>query len=190
MQHVNYKKLFLRLLIAALCISAAIGIFVFLAGDYGDTEIKTLLTTLSLVGYSLSALCCSTIYEKEGLKLFSLTGMAVSGIGFLITITAIWEFIDTEDFFKTVIIFMILATAFGHISLLLLVKPKNNTIKYLLITTVVFVCIVAMMLIKATVTEFDEDEFYFRLLGVFTILDVLGTIATPIANKITDKTSG
>ncbi|MGS2760898.1 hypothetical protein [Sinomicrobium sp. M5D2P9] len=187
MQYVNYKKLFLKLLIVALCISAAIGIFVFLAGDYGDTEIKTLLTTLSLVGYSLSALCCSTIYERDSLKNFSLIGMVVSGIGFLVTITAIWEFIDTENIYKTVIIFMILATAFGHISLLLLIKPKNNTIRYLLLATVIFICIVGIMLINATVTEFDNGEFYFRLLGVFTILDVLGTIATPIANKITDK---
>ncbi|MGS2739447.1 hypothetical protein [Sinomicrobium sp. M5D2P17] len=187
MQHVNYKKLFLRLLIAALCISAAIGIFVFLAGDYGDTEIKILLTTLSLVGYSLSALCCSTIYERDSLKNFSFIGMVISGIGFLVTITAIWEFMDTEDIYKTVITFMILATAFGHISLLLLIKPKNDTIKYLLMATVIFVCIVAVMLIYATAIDFDVEEFYFRLLGVFTILDVLGTIATPIANKIIDK---
>ena len=44
------------------------------------------------------------------------------------------------------------------------------------------------MLIKSTMIEFNEPEFYFRLLGVFSILDVLGTIATPILNRITDKT--
>jgi hypothetical protein len=30
----------------------------------------------------------------------------------------------------------------------------------------------------------DMGEFYFRLLGVFAILDVLGTIVTPILNKV------
>ena len=43
------------------------------------------------------------------------------------------------------------------------------------------------MLIKSTLTEFSESEFYFRLLGVFSILDVLGTIVTPVLNRVTEK---
>ena len=85
------------------------------------------------------------------------------------------------------VVFIILSVAIAHISLLLLVSPKSENVRYSLIATIVFVSTVALMLIKSTLTEFEESEFYFRLLGVFSILDVLGTIATPILNKITEK---
>ena len=33
-------------------------------------------------------------------------------------------------------------------------------------------------------SELDIDDYIYRLLGVFCILDVLGTIVSPILNKV------
>lgn len=175
------------MLVIALSISALIGIFVFLVGDFGDTEIRLLVTTVTIGGFSLTGLCSATIQYRNNLNPFSIIGMLISVIGFFITLLTIWEIFVFENILKTMLIFIILSIATAHISLLLLITSKTGKLKYSLIGTIVFVSIVACMLIKSTITEFGESEFYFRLLGVFSILVVLGTIATPVLNKVTNK---
>lgn len=187
MADLDYKKYFLRTLIVALVVSAIIGIVIFLVGDFGETEIKLLFTTLAIGGFSLTGLSSSTIHTHREFKLFAVTGMLVSVIGFLMTIIAIWEIVDPDDMWQTVLVFVILALSIAHVSLLFQIRPKSKNIKYTLIGTIVFISIVALMLIKSTINKFEENEFYFRLLGVFAILDVLGTIATPILNRITEQ---
>ncbi|WMX12382.1 hypothetical protein [Aureispira sp. CCB-E] len=187
MENLDFKKYFLRTLVIALSVSALIGIFIFLIGNFGETEFRLLLTTLTISGYSLTGLCSATNQKKPDLRPFSIVGMLISVIGFVVTLGAIWEIIDFNDIWKTMVVFIILSVAIAHISLLLLISPKTDNVRYSLIATIVFVSTVALMLIKYTMTEFEESEFYFRLLGVFSILDVLGTIATPILNKITEK---
>lgn len=168
-------------------ISAVIGIFIFLFGDFGETEAKLLLTTLTIGGFSLTGLCSSTIHNRMELKAFSLVGMLVSVLGFLITICVIWEIIDIKDTWKTMIVFIILAVTIGHISLLFIIKPKSTFLKNILRVTILFISIVAIMLITLILADADVDGFFFRLLGVFAILDVLGTVATPIINKMQVK---
>ncbi|MCX2718640.1 hypothetical protein [Lentiprolixibacter aurantiacus] len=187
MGDINYKKYFLRTLIVALVISAVIGIVIFLVGDFGETEIKLLFTTLAIGGFSLTGLSSSTIHNRAGFRSFALIGMLISVLAFLTTIITIWDIIDPDYMWQTVLIFIILSVSIAHISLLFQISPKTNKVKYALIGTIVFISIVALMLIKSTINKFEENEFYFRLLGVFAILDVLGTIATPILNRITEK---
>ncbi len=183
MDNLNLKKYFLWTLIVAFSISAVIGIFIFIFGDFGEIEVKLLLTTLAIGGYSLTGLSCSVIYIRNHLKIFSIIGIMTSIFACLITIITTWEIIDIDDIWKTMIIFIILSVTMAHISLLFQIRPKMNNIKYLLIATIIFISIVAIMLIKLTIFEFEEDE-YFRTLGVFSILAILGTIATPIMNRI------
>ena len=161
------------MLVIALFVSALIGIFIFLVGNFGETEFRLLLTTLTVGGYSLTGLCSATNQKRSELKFFSTIGMLISVIGFVVTLGAIWEIIDFNNIWKTMVVFIILSVAIAHISLLLLVSPKSENVRYSLIATIVFVSTVALMLIKSTLTEFEESEFYFRLLGVFSILDVL-----------------
>src|SRR5690625_7148208 len=75
MNPISYQKYFLQILIGALSVSALIGIYIFLAGDFGETEVRLLFTTLAIGGYSLAGLCCSVIYKREKLKPFSVIGM-------------------------------------------------------------------------------------------------------------------
>src|SRR5690625_354611 len=177
-------KYFLQILIGALSVSALIGIYIFLAGDFGETEVRLLFTTLAIGGYSLAGLCCSVIYKRKELMVFSIIGMLTAVAGFTITTGAIWEILDIDDIWKTMVIFIILSAAMSHVSLLLQIRISDNISRYLLMGTIASITIVALMLIKSTLTDFDESEFYFRMLGVFAILDVLGTIAAPVMNRI------
>lgn len=183
---IDLKKFFLRTLIAALCVSALIGIVVFLIGDFGETELRLLLTTLATGGFSLTGLCCATIQDREDLRSYSLLGVAASALGFLVTLCVIWEIIDAEKIWKLMAVLIIVAVALAHVSLLLLIKPKKQIVKNILLATICCVAILAVMLIVSTLIDFDLPEFYFRLLGVVAILDVLGTIATPVVNRMAD----
>jgi hypothetical protein len=184
---INFKKIFLYCLVIALSLSALIGIFIFLIGEFAETELRLLLTTLTIGGYSLTALCSATIYNRNALRVFSIIGMGVTAIGFVVTIIPIWEFIEIDDIWKTMIIFIILTVAIAHTSLLLQIKPKTKNIKYSMIVTIFFISTVTLMLIRSTLKEYDTTEIEGRLIGVLFILDVLGTVVTPIFNRIPVK---
>jgi uncharacterized membrane protein YfcA len=185
----NYKKFFLRTFIIALTISALIGIVIFLVGEFGETEMKILATTLAIGGFSITALGCSTVHDIDMFRPFSLIGMLISVFGFLFTVSAIWALFESDHEWvaQAVFTFVILSVSTAHISLLLQIRAKTRNIKYALIATIIFISIVAAMLIKATINDFEDSDLFFRLLGVFAILDVLGTIATPILNRTTEK---
>ena len=185
-QNFNFKKIFLITMIISLSISALIGVFVFLFGNFGETEFRLLMTTLTIGGYSLTGLCCSVLYEKRKFAPLALFGIVISVIGFIYKILLIWEFIDfwDEDSWKALIIFLVLAFSTAHSCLLLLIKSNKSLVNIALSATLIFISIVALMLIIMVLNEFDLGEFSFRLLGVFAILDVLGTIITPILNKV------
>ncbi|MFT7615962.1 MAG: hypothetical protein ACI8Y7_000789 [Candidatus Woesearchaeota archaeon] len=186
-QDFNFKKTFLVALIISLSISALIGIFVFLLGNFGETELRLLLTTLTIGGYSLTGLCCSVLYEQKRFIPLAVSGIVISIIGFFYTVLAIWELVDlnTQFSWKALIFFIVLSVSIAHICLLLLLKSDHLAVNGSLSATIIFIAIVALMLIILILNDFDNvGEFYFRLLGVFAILDVLGTIVTPILNKI------
>ncbi len=184
MKPTTYKNYFLWSLITGLSISAIIGIYIFLFNELGKTETQLLLTTLAIGGFSLAGLCCSTIHNLDKFKLFSVIGMLNAITGFIICFSVIWKIFDLENIWKLMMVFIILSITFSHISLLLLVKPKSTIIKNILKTTIIFISIVALMLILLTIAENEFGEFFYRLLGVFSILGVVGTIVTPILNKI------
>lgn len=181
----SIKRVFLTSLIVSLSISAAVAIFVFLFGNFGETQIHLLLTTLTIGGYSLTGLCSSVLYDKRKYTSFALLGLVVAAIGFLLTVAVIWEITTLEEMWKAVLICMILSLSIAHSSLLLLAKSESRLVNTLLSITLIFVVAVAGMLINLIVGTFDTaGEFYYRLLGVFAVLDVLGTIVVPILRRV------
>ncbi len=184
MENLNYKKYFIVTLIVALSIGALIGIIIFLFGDFGEIEVQLLLTTLSFGGYSLTGLCSSIIYNRKDLTAFSIYGMLISIIGFISTIMAIWEIFDFGNLWKIIAILIILTVGTAHTSLLLQIKTNIEKVKLLMTVTISLISIICLMLIYSTINEFSENEFYYRMLGVIGILVVLGTILTPILNKM------
>ena len=139
---------------------------------------------MTIGGFSLTALSSSALYDKHRYVAFSGIGIIFSILGFLISTLLIWEVVDFNNLWKTLIILIILSVSTAHTSLLLLIKSKKSIIRNSLILTLTFITIVAFMLIFLIITEINE-EFFFRLLGVFAILDALGTIVTPILLKVT-----
>lgn len=183
-QDCNFKKTLLIAMAISLSIGALLGIFAFLFGgffgDFGEINYSLLITPSVIAGYILTGLSSSILYEKRKFTPLALSGMLISIIGFLYTILAIWQIINlTSD--KTLTIFAILAASIAHACLLSLVKSEKLFVSVSLSLTIIFISIVALMLIVLTLSlNSYMHQFYIRLLEVFAILDVLGTIVTLI----------
>ena len=186
---INFKKIFLITLIISLSISALLGIIIFLIGEFGYTQTRILLTTLTIGVFSLTGLCCATLLDRKRFSAFAIIGMIISVLGFLFITSLIWEIIDWDSssiISRTVIIVIILAFSVAHASLLLLIKSDKTIVNVSLSTTLLFLSLVALELIVLVINEFGNVEnIWWRILGVFAILDVLGTIVTPILLKVT-----
>ncbi|MAF37056.1 hypothetical protein CL622_08135 [archaeon] len=187
--HITIKKMFLISLIISLSIGAILGIVIFLIGNFGEIQLNILLTTLTIGGFSLTGLCCATLLEKKRFSAFAIMGMIFSAWGFLFITSLIWNifnFSSLDTIGKLFFISIILAFSSAHASLLLLIKSEKSIVNVFLIATLIFIFLVSLELIILVLSGFDVDLLWWRVLGIFAILDVLGTIVTPILLKVTD----
>jgi TM2 domain-containing membrane protein YozV len=183
-----FKKSLLWTMIGAFIISAIIGIITFLIGDFGEFEAKILGTTFAIGIFSLMGLCSATILERKIFPSVGIAGIVTSAMSLIYTLILIWsEFEVLEDTWKLGISLFIIAFTLAHVSLLLLIKPKEKGTKITLISTVSVIIILALLLISIVVFEIHDLDGIWRVIGVLGILDVLGTIVTPILNKVLSK---
>ncbi len=177
------KNIFFGTIITALILGALIGISLFFFGEFGDVEIRLLTTTLSLGGFSLTGLCCSTIYDYPPLHALSLAGIAVSVLSFIVSLAGIWELSTSEWTFGMVFSLVILSVTFAHISMTLPAEPETNYNPILLYSTLGCIIIVAGMLMWTALNDFENSTSFFSVLGIFAFLDLLGTFLLPLMGK-------
>lgn len=67
----------------------------------------------------------------------------------------------------------------------MLIHSENKFVSRALLSIIIVIMFVVLILIIGVLNSFkDAGEFYVRLLGVFAIIDFLGTIVKPILNKV------
>jgi len=176
----DIKRFFLIALIASLLVLAATSILIFLFGNLqGELEIKILMTMASISVASLLGILFSKI-KTDYVRIFGLT---IIGVLFVIAVGAIWELFDEEVFYKGFGIAVILIALLVQ-SPWILRQQTNKTLRSVAIGTFISASIVALMVIQLILDFVDFNEFYFRLLGVFGVLYLLGLILSPILKKI------
>jgi hypothetical protein len=182
---IDVKKIALYGLIISLILSALAGIYIFLFGEFRETEEKILITTMSLACFSLCGLCCSFLYNKNRYIGLALGGLIFSAATFLYSIVIIWVNINDDIVFRSFFISMIITICTAHGCLMLLVVPVRKLILYLRTFTLFFNVAFGIMLSLIIILDtLIEEDFFFRLLGVFAILVVLGSILTPLLHKV------
>jgi hypothetical protein len=182
------RRIAIIAIIVSLSLTALIGIITLLSGDFGETQGKVLLTTLILAGFSITVLCHLAVVGRA-LRVVGFVGFAVSAVALVAGLILIWsDLSDSEGVWKTFGVFGILSFSFAHANLLLLLGQRRNTVvRALLYTTVAIIGVVALMICLPILTDGDipgsNGDWYWRLLGVVAILDVLGTIVLPITGR-------
>jgi hypothetical protein len=181
----SLRNVLLGSLIGALCLSAVVGIYIFVVGDFGETEIKILITTLSLAYFSVTSLGCTVVLERGKALWLTVPGLLASAWGFLWSLLMIWAEWDPDPAEKTMLILVLFAFSFAQSSLLALPRLPGQAAW---IFPAALVCIFALAALLSTMLVFElEDEFLFRLAGVLGILDASATLSIPILHKLGGK---
>ena len=110
----------------------------------------------------------------------------VKGILILIAVLYILFFNIMHFNWKFILSGCLLSSSFGHISLLLLIDSKEKVVNYFKNGTIIlssFIDILLMLMILF------EIEIEWKLLAIIAILIVLGTIVTPLLNKLNNETN-
>lgn len=116
------QRLALRLLIGSVVVSAGMGIYALLVGDFGETEGRILATTFSVSAASILAMACAAAWERGRLAALPPAGAAVAVAAFTLVIIGVWSEPGAAAYWKSTVTLLILSVVAAHASLLSLVR--------------------------------------------------------------------
>ena len=182
MSEIPLKQVLLRILVGALVLSALVGIYAFLFGEFGETEIKILLTTMAISYFSVTSLACAAAFERDGVRLLTIPGLITGVVGFLMFVPGIWaEWFESEPYAKTMIVLGIFSFSFAQACLLSLATLER---RFQWVLYAAFGSIFALASLISGMVIFEVgDEWLFRFAGVLGILDGCATVSLPALAK-------
>lgn len=184
MRNINVRKLFLYLLIASVSLSALIGIIVILFGNFGEIEVKVLLTALTITVTSILGLACGAYLESGRGRYLPIAGIFFALASAVMWLVIIWYRGQPNEWFpKTTATTTILALASAHLSLLSLAR-LNSTFLWAHYAAHTVLWGLAGFLIFTIWAEPKDEEWVGRVTGVLGILAGSVTLITPVFHKL------
>ena len=123
MANFDLRRSFLYLLIASVAVSAVFAIAVILFGDFGDFEVRVMMTTLTLTAASILGLACGAAIEAGKARIHPYAGIAAAILSALALFLIIWNvFDDYKIYIKSTMTVVIVAVVCSHLSLLALAR--------------------------------------------------------------------
>jgi hypothetical protein len=178
----QFKRLSLWSLIGFLSLSALIAIGTLLSGNFGETQIKVILTTLTISGASICAMACSAFIERRGGSGVGVIGIVCAVIAAGLAIGGIWGEAGNDGYWKTTITTIIISAALAH-SLLLFIPVLPLPYRWSQGVLAFAVAVLASLIIVAMWGEIS-DAGYYRLMGVAAVFVVLLTLIVPICSRL------
>ncbi|WP_438464177.1 hypothetical protein [Marinomonas sp. PE14-40] len=180
------KQNALKVAIGFLILAALFSIWTVLLGEFGDFEIRVLLTTVSISIASMCAMACGAHIEKTQIKLAGGIGIFSSMVSLILTLLLIWLEIRDSTIWRLSLSSMVVTFALAH-TLLLNLPPlieKRFWLRYL-----AGLSITIMSLLILTLIWNDEmvTEGYFRLMITLAIIVALVSLLIPIFSKLDKK---
>jgi hypothetical protein len=170
----DLRRVVSRVVIVSFSVAALMGILALLSGgDFGETEIRVLLTTVIVGTESVAMLCYLASFGKR-FAAVGYVGAPLSLAAAALALFLTWGGDSDDSTVKAFGVSLALAASLAQASLLLSVRRQVSAA---LAGTLAAVGVVALMVVGAIVQEGDVGgDGYWRLLGVVAILDVLGTV--------------
>lgn len=184
------KTLFLYALIGSIAASALIGIGVILFGNFGELEIKVLLTTLTVTVTSILGLACGAYLETGRGKIIPLIGIVMALVSGVMWVVLVWNGTVHEDFFARLLLSLTLgAASCSHISLLSLARLDRRFMwsRYA-VHAAVWLLTAYLLYLIWNVDAIDESTS--RIIGVLSIVIAALTIVTPVFHKLSASEHG
>ena len=185
MHNFSVRRIFLLALIGSVALSALVGIGVVLLGDFGQIEVRVLMTTLTVTVTSVFGLACGAALEAGRGRMIPAAGIAFSVAAALMCFLVIWNVLDDEEqFIKAFVTATILAASCSHISLLSLARlDRRFSWTHTAAQAIVWPLAVLLLFIIWFEPE-GEGDIVYRALGVLGILLASVTVVTPVLHKL------
>jgi len=185
------KRIFLYLLIGSVAISAVVAIGVLLFGDFGQFEVRVMMTTLTVTVTSILGLACGAYLESGRGRLMPIAGIALSVAAAVMTFLIIWNFYDrSETFIKATGSVTLLALCCSHLSLLSLARLDKRFAWSQMLAFATVWLLAAILLYLMWFEPSGESDLIFRVIGVLSILIAAVTVMTPVFHKLSAKEDG
>lgn len=177
------KKNALKVSIGFLILTAIFSIWIVLVGEFGDFEIRVLLTTVSISIASMCAMACGAHIEKTHIKLAGGIGIVSAILSLLLTLLLVWAEMRGSGFWRLSLSSILVTFSIAHVLLLNLppLIEKRFWLRYLAGISVVIMSLLILTLI------WDEEMIsavYFRLMSVMAIIIALISLLIPIFSKL------
>jgi hypothetical protein len=190
-QRLNLKKVFLYLLIASVGVSALIGIGVILLGDFGEFEVKVLLTALTVTVTSILGLACGAYFETGRGRLVPGAGILMALVSGVMWIYLVWHGIVHEDLFvKSLLSLTLLGAACSHISLLSLAQLDRRFMWSRYAVYFAVGSLTAYLLFLVWDVDAISNDVTGRIIGVLAIVVAALTLVTPVLHKLSTGEPG
>ncbi len=181
----NFKRIFLYTLIASTALSAAIGIGVLLFGDFGNFEVRVMMTTLTVTVASIMGLACGAYYESGKNKLLPTAGVVLAVAAALMTFLIIWNVTDeSEIFIKSTATVTLLALSIAHLSLISLARLDKRFAWSRIAAFILVATLDAILLWLMWFEPEGESDVVARTIGILSILIAAVTVITPVFHKL------
>ena len=169
---------FLYLLIASIGIGALLAIVIVLAGNWGWTEGRILLTTGVVALASVFGMACGAAMSRGVAWWLPSIGIGLAILGGAVLIAGMWLEISNVTYWRYAAAVSILAVSSAHTALLSIARlqPSHGWIQ-LAASGLIFVF--AVILIGLIFSESGSDTVV-RILAVVGILDAAFTLLVPV----------
>ena len=175
----------LRVMLASGAVSALMGCYAVLREDFGETEGKLLLSTLSVFGTSMITLACGVAWERERLSVVPPLGIALGLLGLVLLLGVIWTepSTDSDVLWRGLATEITLALAATHASLISIFGLRRRYRAVPLATYALNALLTATTLLWIW-WEPDWDDAFGRLYGALIVLVIAATIAIPVLRRL------
>jgi hypothetical protein len=175
----DLRRIVLAVTISSFSIAALMGIGALLGpGEFGETGVRVLLTTVVVGSASVVTLCCLAVVGDR-FQLVGVTGFLVALATAALGLFLVWDW--SEDLpgsvYETFGVAIAVSITLAQVCLLLGLAGVRRALAPLMWTTVALAVVVSSM-VSAMITGYEPTDGFWRTLGVIAILDVLGTLVT------------
>lgn len=180
------KKAVLKVLLTTFVMIAAFSIIIIFFEIWNLWTVRILLTMIDVFSFSCPGICCAMVYDKEKHKTISTIGILICVLSCLFYLALIWNFMpldfDADFFMNCIVTTILLPSAFAHVSLLLLIDSKKDSVCLLQKGTVCLILLISAIFLSAFYLHTGINP---TLMTILMILALTGTIITPLAHVIT-----
>ena len=182
MDSTEIKRLFLKVFLGCLGLTALIAMLSVLGGDFGEFQMKILATTATISAASICSMSCAAFIERKQQPNLGFAGIVLSACSAVFLIVGMWFEIESEAYWKIAATAGVLAVAFAH-AFLLLLPELDDAQRRVQSASIVSIGVLALLIVVAVWGEIDF-EWYYRILAVVAIVVGLETLAVPILLKL------